>query len=170
MPTSIEKAISTVLQQGEPLAVANVLVAYLKILGYMAPDDKELSVPHEALVAFEHALDKEPALSLRRQASKCSVLCQRMYTAEITQLRKEYWRERLGFVAAARCTCPTCGNTVAYRKEEFEDTEEEVITPPTRIKASRRKVKARRLAKRLRDARNIAPIDPYGPSTSALVL
>jgi len=173
MSTSIQQAIATVLERNESLTIANVLAAYLKILGYMATDATETDMPQEALVAFEHALDKEPVLSRRRATATCVALCKRMYTAEITQLRKEYWRERLGAIDAVRCTCPSCGNTVSYTREDPESQDAEAKGTPKRVKDGQRRVKARRVANYRRDLPRSDPPrdrDPYAPSTSALVL
>ncbi|CCL99756.1 uncharacterized protein FIBRA_01778 [Fibroporia radiculosa] len=170
MATNIELAISSVLQRGEPLIVANVLVSYLKILGYMAPDTRELTVPHEALVAFEHALDKEPVLSLRHGASQtqCTVIRRRMYTAEIAELRKTYWKERLGMTSAMRCTCPSCGSTLTYRRDELEEKLVDAVSSQRFSKDGRRKLKKKKVIKRRQDLKGSnPPLDPYGPSTSA---
>ncbi|PCH40549.1 hypothetical protein WOLCODRAFT_99053 [Wolfiporia cocos MD-104 SS10] len=157
MSSNIEQAIHNALTDALELTVPNVLVAYLRILGYALPSGASTPIPHEALVAFEHALDKEPAGALGR----------RMYTAEVARLRREYWKERIGVPAGGRCTCPACGKTVAYEKEEAEEEAQKAM----RQKDGRRKLKGRRVVKRRREPtyRN-PPIDPYGPSTSALAL
>ncbi|KAF9810509.1 hypothetical protein IEO21_06870 [Rhodonia placenta] len=71
MTTNIELAISSVLQRGLAISVSNVLLAYLRILGYAPPDATDVSVPHEAVVAFEHALDKEPRATASSRAPFC---------------------------------------------------------------------------------------------------
>lgn len=192
MPTNIELAISAVLYRHKELTVHNVLVDYLRIIGYIEPDQKEATVPHDAVVAFEHALDKEPLLR-RRCSSPDASLCTRMYTKEITTLRKEYWKEKLGSSSPVRCTCPTCGCTVAYEKDpEVVEDDDDVLAEKRRVrrlKIGRResgrvlavglepdtteigKAKTRRVAKRLRDTtRANIPLDPYGPSTSAFMM
>ncbi|KZT69523.1 hypothetical protein DAEQUDRAFT_765368 [Daedalea quercina L-15889] len=175
MPTNIELAIASVMYKHKELTVHNVLVDYLRIIGYIEPGQKEVTVPHDAVVAFEHALDKEPLLR-KRCGALDAALCTRMYTKEITELRREYWKEKLGSSSPVRCTCPTCGCTVAYEKDpEVVEGEDDVLAEkrkPRRLKDGRRKLKPRRgVAKRLQDitCANI-PFDPYGPSTSASVM
>lgn len=134
MPTNIELAISAVLYRHKELTVHNVLVDYLRIIGYIEPGQKEATVPHDAVVAFEHALDKEPLLR-RRCPSPDASLCTRMYTKEITALRKEYWKEKLGSSSPVRCTCPTCGCTVAYEKDpEVAEDDDDVLAERRRVR------------------------------------
>ncbi|EPS95563.1 hypothetical protein FOMPIDRAFT_1151979 [Fomitopsis schrenkii] len=171
MPTNLEVAISALLSRNKELTVQNVLVDYLRVIGYIEPGQKEVTLPHDALVAFEHALDKEPLLR-KCCRSPDAGLCTRMYTKEITALRKEYWKEKLGSSSPVRCTCPTCGCTVAYEKgpQAIED-DDDVLEEKRRLKEGRRKAKSRRVAKRLRDTtRSNIPLDPYGPSTSACMI
>ncbi|TFY62731.1 hypothetical protein EVJ58_g3682 [Rhodofomes roseus] len=175
MPTNIELAIASVLYRRKELTVYNVFIDYLRIIGYIAPGQKEATVPHDAVVAFEHALDKEPILRHRRLTPDAA-LCTRMYTKEITELRKTYWTEKLGSSSPVRCTCSTCGCTIAYEKEaEVDERKDDVLAEKhrsRRLRDERRKVKSRRVAKRLRDSGTcaIAPLDPYGPSTSTSVM
>ena len=74
----------------------------------------------------------------------------RTYTAEVTRLRKEYWKSRLGVTAATRCTCPTCGNTVSYTAEDFAEAENEgecdglAIEPPVVFKNASKRSKCGR--------------------------
>ncbi|KAI0727127.1 hypothetical protein C8Q72DRAFT_782428 [Fomitopsis betulina] len=165
MHTNLEHAISAVLTQDKELTVHNVLVDYLRVTGYTVPGQKEVKLPHDALVAFEHALDKEPLLR-KCCRSPDAGLCTRMYTKEITALRKEYWVGKLG---SSCCTCPSCGCMVAYEKgPEAIDNDDAVLQEKRRV---RRKAKNRRIAKRLRDTtRNSLSMDPYGPSTSAFMI
>ncbi|EMD39470.1 hypothetical protein CERSUDRAFT_111776 [Gelatoporia subvermispora B] len=110
MATNIEQAISSVFCANLPLTLSNVLRAYL-FATVLEPleDTSKLLISHEALVTFEHALDKEPVFAVRS----------RPFTQEIAQLRKQYWEEHLGEGKGSvnRCTCPSCGKTVKYTKE-----------------------------------------------------
>ncbi|EED80550.1 predicted protein [Postia placenta Mad-698-R] len=138
MTTNIELAISSVLQRGLAISVSNVLLAYLRILGYAPPDATDVSVPHEAVVAFEHALDKEP-----RATASSNAFRPRAHLPEITQLRKDYWRERLAAPPAARCTCPSCGHVVSYRRDMPKESDDEcepisVPAPKKRVRRSSR--------------------------------
>ncbi|KAH9912940.1 uncharacterized protein B0H18DRAFT_218290 [Fomitopsis serialis] len=174
MLTNIELAISSVLRKREEVTVPSVLVDYLRIIGYIAPGQKEVIVPHEAVAAFEHALDKEPVLRARRATPDAS-LRTHMYTKEITKLRKEYWKQKLSASYPVRCTCPTCGHTVPYeRQPEVDEHNDDVLAEKRklrRLKGGGKKVKSRRVVKRPRDSTcAVAPIDPYGPSTSAFVM
>ncbi|KAI0917707.1 hypothetical protein AcW1_007158 [Taiwanofungus camphoratus] len=167
MATNIEQAISTLFLHNRPLTLTNVLRAYFAIAGFIEPDATDITVPHEALVAFEHAMDKEPALS--RTVSPDGAFHKRLYTAEISELRKEYWQSRLGAGSVVRCTCPSCGKTTGYQREELEE-EPESQCAPKRTGNGRRKVK-RKCFKPRKDATcDNAVRDPNGPSTSALVI
>ncbi|OCH85240.1 hypothetical protein OBBRIDRAFT_829038 [Obba rivulosa] len=164
MATNIEQAISTLLRGSQPLTLSNVLRAYLRVAG-LAPveDGAELVIPHDALVAFEHALDKEPVFAVRH----------RPFTQEIAQLRRTYWEERLGAGAgsASRCTCPSCGKTVKCAKEAEQEGMVQGEEGEKRRGGARRRVKKKRVPKR-RDASSDRSVsyDPYGPSTSACLL
>ncbi|KAH9948311.1 hypothetical protein B0H21DRAFT_690334 [Amylocystis lapponica] len=163
MSTSLEQAISALLCHDQPLTVVNVLNAYLHATGFIASDATQATVGHEAVIAFEHALDKQPLYA----QSAGEAFRQRLYTAEVTRLRREYWQERLGAGAVSRCTCPTCGKTVAYAKE----VEKEIEGARARTRDGKRKSKKKSAVRRLSESSDgSVTLDPYGPSTSAYIL
>ncbi len=135
MSTTIEKAITSLLQSRHPITLANTLAAYLQLAGFAqsAPEGESPAETTEAaILAFEHALDKHPSpppLSSRPKRAKSTSktiatpsyppsALMKLYTAEVAQLRKEYWTERLGSGNFMRCTCSGCGRTLKYVTEE----------------------------------------------------
>jgi len=165
MATNIEQAIAALLDASQPLTLSNVLRAYLRTADLTPLEDtSELVVTHDSLIAFEHALDKEPVFAVRR----------RPFTKEIAQLRKAYWEERLGAGAesANRCTCPSCGKTVRTTKEPGEVEAEQGDAGEEKPSGGRRrKATTKKAAKQHGGLSGSSPsYDPYGPSTSAYLL
>ncbi len=99
MWTNIELAINFLLSIKQPLTVPNVLSAYIEVAGFRSTED--------AVVAFEHALDKHP-LPLNYEPQ--GTVYHRPFILEVDHIRRDYWKERLG--DAANCTCNEGGNPV----------------------------------------------------------
>ncbi|GBE85087.1 hypothetical protein BKA93DRAFT_783952 [Sparassis latifolia] len=164
MPTSLELAISSVISSQKSLSVPNVLAAYLHTTGFLPEPDLTHcggAVAHEALVAFEHALDKQPAPPRSR-----------VHAAEIDDVRKRYWLSRLGNEAPNRCTCPSCGKTVAYARAQLEDQKEQEASgeKPKQKTRDGRKKKKRVVKRRTGSSDSSSSYNPYGASSSTSVL
>lgn len=135
MSTTIERAITALVQADKPITVPNTLAAYLQLAVFADSSMEDVSnveTTEAAILAFEHALDKHPSppplpTTRRMSTSKVSAsICApstpsawtRLYMAEVAQLRKEYWTERIGSASGMRCTCSKCGRTIKYMEEK----------------------------------------------------
>ena len=185
MSKSIERAIDALVAKQEPINVRNVIAAYLQIVNFNG-GDVQLD---DAMVAFEHALDKHPI----PLAGNNAVCYYRPYILEVDQLRREYWAERMG---GAKCTCGKCGCPIFEDTPPPIDAYDPTVDVPYGTIKEKRKVKGGKRAspcflivysqllncalsgksmkkrvtkKRVADPNCIAllqPADPLGPSTS----
>ena len=110
MSRSIELAVQSLLSKQEPITVGNAITAYLHVANLY--DEQSDAHIHDALVAFEHALDKQPVFNPGDKDTTCH---HRPYLAEVAQLRRDYWTERL---RDTKCTCGRCGCPVVENLPE----------------------------------------------------
>ena len=126
MSTTIEKALQSLNKADQPLTVDNVLSAYLELAGFTKSERGAVSA--DAILAFEHALDKHPAppSPRRTKSGKLIIPCldslssQELggwarWSYEVAKLRDEYWKDRL---ANGKCRCRKCGGMLSERVEE----------------------------------------------------
>ncbi|KAI0073023.1 hypothetical protein K474DRAFT_1667121 [Panus rudis PR-1116 ss-1] len=176
MRTSLEKAVSSVLEAKQSITLSNVWAAYLLIAGYSPTrtiDDPNLiGSPLDAINAFEHALEKHPAISPPRRARRKdtevpppSVATPRMYMNEIERIREEYWKERQS-AEQKGCTCGKCGQLIKVQADQLTK-----LTPeyPKRRSVKKRKTK-KRISNSTSSSESDSSLDPYGPSTSSFLL
>ncbi|TFK68445.1 hypothetical protein BDN72DRAFT_841834 [Pluteus cervinus] len=92
MSAQLEQAVAALMYSGTPIAVHTVLMTYLRISGFS-------TICHDAIVAFEHALDKHGDQPTS------------YYTAAIIMVRDQYWFDKVGQIeeehrhSRGRCTC-----------------------------------------------------------------
>lgn len=169
MSTTIEKAITSLVQASQPITVANALAAYLQLAGFGSEGDSGFETTEAAILAFEHALDKHPSpppplptprtkrgksttrVVISPPDSPSALMSMRLYTEEVAQLRKQYWTERLGNGNYMRCTCSGCGRTLKYVTEEENNVLEEAEPPMEKKRTIRRKRQSCHLTFCLRD-------------------
>lgn len=176
MRTNIERAINDLILSNKDITLANALPAYLREAGF------EKTSP-DALVAFEHALDKYP---MRRDES-CAVLVK-----GISKITKEYWSSKPAMLADIRCKyCDTCAcrlfdlrTEAKARGCEHPDKEDQEKAPKRRsrslcttvligvIDVGDPLVKSRKKGRHIRTKRDVetARFDPFAPSTSTVML
>ncbi|KDQ51546.1 hypothetical protein JAAARDRAFT_40996 [Jaapia argillacea MUCL 33604] len=184
MRTNIERVISSLLQNGKPITLSTTFPAYMSMAGFGT------TLCAEALVAFEHAMDKHPAKTNAARA---------VYAEEIRQLKKEYFLDKLGcsdgYDGEMLVAClgsdrpgdvPYAGGYgyggLSMSKEEFmrhtglseEDWEEITVSeesrPPSAKKRFRKTKKTKRRRPKSIDSSSSSDCDPYGPSTSSFLL
>jgi len=168
MSITLDQAIASLVKAAIPITITNVLSAYLRIVGV----SKEGTVEEGTIIAFEHALDKYPIPIPQRNRIQNSV-CDasflkfiRPYTVQVAQVRKEYWKEKLGCVNASRCTCTGCGKTVRYELENDQQRgEAEAKYPRKAIK--RKPLKKRKIVK---SASCDVTRDLYGSSSGSTTI
>ncbi|KAK7676470.1 hypothetical protein QCA50_020544 [Cerrena zonata] len=162
MCTTIEKALQSLLKAEQPLTVANVLSAYLEIAGFTTTNPDTVS--EDAIMAFEHALDKHPAPPPPRKTKSGKLIPRKetqRWSFEVAKLRDEYWIDRLGVKSCAKCKCRKCGRYIGSTPAI-----EEAPTQKKRV-VNKRGTK-KRIVKRKAEIKSVW--DPYAPSTSAFVL
>ncbi|GBE90018.1 hypothetical protein BKA93DRAFT_460201 [Sparassis latifolia] len=163
MSTSIEQAICTLVRQNKPLDIINVLTAYLHIVGYIEGADLTgVRLVPDAIIAFEHALDKQPVPRVRSPRATAP-FTERPYAVEIAELRKQYWTEMMDIGGFSRCTCAACGHRFTYVPEEMIG-ENDAVPRQKRVGGLRRKPKRKGISKN-----STTSFDPYGPSSSRAV-
>lgn len=116
MSITLDQAIGSLLHAAIPITIANVFAAYIRIVGL----DEDGIVEEATIIAFEHALDKYPIPIPAQRRVQCDASFfsgMRPYAKQVAEVRKEYWREKLGCENASRCTCTGCGKTVHYEPE-----------------------------------------------------
>ncbi|EIN12283.1 hypothetical protein PUNSTDRAFT_141039 [Punctularia strigosozonata HHB-11173 SS5] len=186
MQTNLEQAIAAVAHSSKPITLATIFPAYMRVAGFdllanpPSPDYEALdpasqwqlfntSVCGDARASFEHAMDKQ-SLGSRRD-----------YAEEIARLREEYWKNWHGANTSRKhgkcgCRCKTCGMPLRPPGESAGagPTPTDDAPPPERRK--------RRLKKRVKRTKRPQSVtsdsssatsgawDPYGPSTSAVLL
>lgn len=109
MCTTIEKALQSLIKADQPLTVVNVLSAYLELAGFAVTDRNTVSA--DAIVAFEHALDKHPAPPPPRKTKSGKLIPTKetpRWSCEVAKLRDEYWKDRSG----KKCKCRKCGGVI----------------------------------------------------------
>lgn len=184
MLTTLEQAISALHISKQPITVRNAIAAYFNVAGFNGSD----VCVEDAVVAFEHALDKHPL-----PPACASLACRRQFVPEVDRLRKEYWTERSGcfHCVCGKCGCPVVPKELAARTEELTQGR----IPPAKRPAARKRtfglclsffaptvtfvriagnVKKRKTPRpcvsNSSDSESSPSSDPYGPSTSAVVL
>ncbi|CAL1713812.1 unnamed protein product [Somion occarium] len=169
MSTTIERALTSLVRAQQPITVVNVLSAYLQIAGFATEPS---AASEDAILAFEHALDKHPAPPPMRTtrngkivpSSNVPATGRRKYSADVARLREEYWKDKLGKSAKLKCTCADCGGFVGY--VENGHVVDDHSSQKKRV-VKKRKTK-KRVVKRVHESETTW--DPYAPSTSTFVL
>ncbi|KAF5344375.1 hypothetical protein D9758_013239 [Tetrapyrgos nigripes] len=132
--TSIHKAISQALSASEPksITVAHILPIYIRFAGF----DK---LCHDALVAFEHAMEKGRVVGSSITPPDATdgddihqaypdlvkgMLNTWQLEAAVIKLREEYWKKKLGGGQGGEgtsvCTCEECGRMRLVKPTERE--------------------------------------------------
>lgn len=98
MHSNIERAVADIITANKAVTVANIFPIYIRVAGFDTVCD-------EAVIAFEHALDKHPLPSAEAPVQ---------YANAISKLTSEYWCQKLGVTGAAcqdkQCVfCRNCG-------------------------------------------------------------
>lgn len=134
MHSNIEQAVADVVVANKPVTVANTFPIYMRVAGFGA-------LCEEAIVAFEHALDKHPMRSLKAHIP---------YTNAILRLRSEYWYDKLGS-DAIECldeSCVECrraGISIVDGQMVLDDDAEVEKTNSTRLRKKRPRASERHL-------------------------
>ncbi|KAF8546910.1 hypothetical protein OG21DRAFT_1517776 [Imleria badia] len=156
MRTNIEHAIHELILSNKDITLANALPAYLRVAGF-----KKISP--DALIAFEHALDKYPT---RTEASRAD------FVKGIYGISTEYWTSKYNTLAIIPCTyCDTHACQVFNLKAEAKA---HVCGSPEdegkKGKASKRRLTSKKKGVRAKRDVTTARFDPFAPSTSAVML
>jgi hypothetical protein len=176
MRTNIERAINDLILSDKDITLANALPAYLREAGF-----KKMTV--DALVAFEHALDKYPT---RPDASRA------VFVKGISGITTEYWASKYNALANIPCSyCDTYACRLFNLRAEAEarvyghpEKEKEKRAPKRRrrslsttilmefVDLGNPLVKSKKKGRRVRAKQDIvtARVDPSAPSTSAVML
>lgn len=96
MLSNIEQAVANIVASEQEVVLVNVLDAYIRVAGFT-------HWSADAIVAFEHALDKYPD-----SAEKVDSVLAKL----ITELRQSYWYQMLGVPKGGEAhysSCPCCG-------------------------------------------------------------
>ncbi|KAJ3536206.1 hypothetical protein NM688_g6868 [Phlebia brevispora] len=162
MTRSIERAIDALVARQEPITVQNVITAYFHVVNFSG-GGVQLD---EAMLAFEHALDKHPLPVSADGAS----YCYRPYVDEVDRLRRDYWAERMG---GAKCTCGKCGCPIFEEQQLSQSTHGQAVEElhssargKRKVKGGKRKAKKRVAKKRLPDSSDESSLQSTNPSTT----
>ena len=105
MRTTIERAINDLILSNKDITLANALPAYLQEAGF-----KEMTV--DALIAFEHALDKYPT---------CPDASRAVFVEGVSGITAEYWTRKYNALADIPCShCDTHACRVFNLRAEAE--------------------------------------------------
>lgn len=104
MLSTLEQAINSLHTSKQPITVRNAIAAYLSVGGFSGTD----VCVEDAVVAFEHALDKHPLPPM-----DSSTTYHRQFVLEVDVLRKKYWTEKSG---CSHCVCGKCGSTLVPKE------------------------------------------------------
>ncbi|THU99591.1 hypothetical protein K435DRAFT_490973 [Dendrothele bispora CBS 962.96] len=112
--TSIHRAITQALSASEPITVSHILPIYTYFAGFD-------SICPDAIVAFEHAMDKgrvvgavssqgmeTPTNSRNRELVFEQVILEASVEQAVVKLRNEYWKEKLGRTKKEKDSCSVC--------------------------------------------------------------
>ncbi|EGN97754.1 hypothetical protein SERLA73DRAFT_182486 [Serpula lacrymans var. lacrymans S7.3] len=151
--SNIECALNDLVVSNKAITVANAFPVYMRVAGFT-------EVCHEAVTSFEHAMDKYPLIT-----SKSPVVSAK----QMRDLIQEYWLEKLGMFAkdlgGKLCSCAVCGKEIAIGQVTADTLD--VLSERPRNKRSSKSKKVKRLSSHSYTEKSF---DPYGPSTSALVI
>lgn len=178
MRTNIERAINDLILSNKDITLENALPAYIVEAGF-----EKMSA--DALIAFEHALDKYPT---RRDKSRA------VFVNGISRITTEYWSNKSAVLDDIGCTyCDACARRLlyfraeakghCYGRPEGEEEEEKKKAPKRRcrslcttvlmgvIDVDDPLVKSRK-GRRVHAERDAVTVrfDPYAPSTSTVML
>ncbi|OBZ71393.1 hypothetical protein A0H81_08889 [Grifola frondosa] len=141
MSINIENAISSLIQSNQPVTISNVITMYLYVTGSVDLLADEAS-HHQAVIAFEHAMDKYPMIS----CTEATILKTRLYSAEVSQLRRQYWKEVVGNMNGFRCQCESCGQYYASIPDDLDfdpvndESSSETRKPVSLVKRRKKRV------------------------------
>lgn len=102
MMRTIEQAISDLILSNKAITVANAFPVYMRLAGFNSLCD-------EAVMSFEHAMDKYPAKPPKARAT---------FIKEVKELRDGYWLDKLGGTPSDFCGgfcggCSRCNEHMA---------------------------------------------------------
>lgn len=141
MSTAIEQAIAYAIEANLPITVNTIFPIYLQYAGLVSDVDIMTT-----FLTFERAMDKHPMppSPVKRKgkaASSVPLQWQKLYHAEVEQLRKDYWTLGWSCVApgACACACAHCGKDVPVPTLD-EDRTFELEKPKKRTKSQKREL------------------------------
>jgi hypothetical protein len=98
MTCTIEQAISDLIISNKAVTVANTFPVYMRLAGFNVLCD-------EAVISFEHAMDKYPAQPPKARAT---------FVKQIKELRDGYWFDKLRATQINFEYCATCDDCNEY--------------------------------------------------------
>lgn len=134
MSASLELAITYVTRHQEPLNPVSVMHHYIVQAGYEYVEGEP--VVFEAVIAFEHAMDKYPTPmpSNNVPQTEGSFHRRQTFARAIEDIRRAYWKAKLGHEISdvERWTCPCCGKTTGYTTKSCPSKRDETSSEDTK--------------------------------------